>query len=87
MELYADEELKGNLSDENQTIGEAVGDVSGAKQLRLHVKDKSGQSLNLLDEQDVQKYEMSDEAYAKRENSLRSFKMQNKLGRFADNKE
>ena len=55
-----------------------------SKQLRLHVKDRSGNSSNLLDSEEVQKYEMSDSAYEKRENTLREFKKQNKLGKFAD---
>lgn len=82
IELFIDNQLKNELTDDNQTIGDAIGNVD-AKQLRLHVKDKSGS--NLLDDGDeVKKFELSDEAYDKRENSLRNFKRQNKLGRFAE---
>lgn len=38
----------------------------------------------VLDEDAVDKYEMSDEAYAARADSVRAFKQAHKLGRFAD---
>ena len=85
IELHVDNQLKGELTDDGQSIGDAVGEANAGKQLRLHVVDKSGTSAGLLDDgQEVKKYEMSDEAYEKRENSLRNFKKQNKLGRFAE---
>lgn len=83
IELHVDNQLKGELTNDEQSIGDAVGEANAAKQLRLHVVDKSGTSASLLDDgQEVKKFEMSDEAYEKRENSLRNFKKQNKLGRF-----
>lgn len=83
IELYVDNQLIGELTNDEQSIGDAVGTANAGKQLRLHVIDKSGASAGLLDDgQEVKKYEMSDEAYDKRENSLRNFKKQNKLGRF-----
>lgn len=85
IELYVDNQLKGELTDDNQSIGDAIGESNANKQLRLHVKDKSGESLNLVaDENEVEKYEMPDNAYDKRENTLRNFKKQNKLGRFSE---
>lgn len=87
IELYVDNQLKGELSDDSQSIGDAVGESNAAKQLRLHVKDKSGDSSKLLDTEEVKKFELSDEAYEKRENTLRNFKKQNKLGRFAKESE
>lgn len=58
--------------------------VSSEPEVRLHVQDASGTSGSLLDESSVPKYEMSDEAYDKRADSLRAFKKLNKLGRFND---
>lgn len=85
IELHVDNQLKGQLTNDEQSIGDAVGQENAGKQLRLHVIDKSGASAGLLDDgQEVKKYEMSDEAYEKRENSLRNFKKQNKLGRFGE---
>lgn len=69
--------------DEQNTLKQLIGEA-GEVEIKLHVQDQSGQSSSLLDEQAVPKYEMSDEAYEKRANSLRAFKKQNKLGRFKE---
>lgn len=49
--------------------------------LRLHVKDSNAVKLDDLSQ--VPKYEMNDDDYSKRAESLRAFKMKNKLGRFS----
>ncbi|WFD45292.1 hypothetical protein MPSI1_003974 [Malassezia psittaci] len=50
--------------------------------MMLRVDDARGQVFG--DEDAVEKYEMSDDAYASRPDSVRAFKQANKLGRFAD---
>jgi len=52
--------------------------------MRLHVIDKRGKSLELEDLSTVQKYEISDEDYAKKSDSVRAFKAKMKLGQFQD---
>ncbi|XP_062517439.1 tubulin-folding cofactor B-like [Corticium candelabrum] len=54
--------------------------------MRIHVVDKDPAHTvgDFEDLSKVEKYEMSDDAYAKREDSVRSFKQRMKMGRFAD---
>lgn len=50
---------------------------------RIHVIDKSGgQTRELFDNSKVEKFELSDEAYEKRTESVRSFLKKQQLGRF-----
>lgn len=50
---------------------------------RIHVIDKSGgQTSELFDNSKVEKFELSDEAYEKRSESVRSFLKKQQLGRF-----
>ncbi|OTF74861.1 tubulin-specific chaperone B-like protein, partial [Euroglyphus maynei] len=53
----------------------------GELRLRLHVKDSN--VVKLDDLSGVPKFELDDEEYSKRSDSVRAFKMKNKLGRFA----
>ncbi|KAH9516924.1 tubulin-binding cofactor B [Dermatophagoides farinae] len=73
----------GNLlgpSDDSKCLGDYLV-PAGELRLRLHVKDSS--VVKFDDLSGVQKYELDDEEYAKRSDSMRAFKMKNKLGRFS----
>lgn len=55
---------------------------SSWERLRLDVKDPTEQVDQLSDLSKVEKFELTDEEYAQRNETLRAFKEQNKLGRF-----
>jgi tubulin-folding cofactor B len=65
------------------TLKQVLEDVTDEK-VTLNVIDTSGQNVTLLDDQSVPKYEMSEQEYEKRAESLRSFKKDNKLGRYSE---
>jgi len=52
--------------------------------MRLHVTDKGGKQMEFEDVSKVQKYEMADDEYAKRSDTVRAFKENMKLGRFKE---
>ena len=56
----------------------------GAEQ-RLQLRVKDANVIKNDDFSSVPKYEISEEEYAKRNNSVLAFKLRNKLGRFSDN--
>eukprot|EP00052_Salpingoeca_macrocollata_P006833 m.56181 g.56181 ORF g.56181 m.56181 type:complete len:242 (+) comp15684_c0_seq1:151-876(+) len=68
------------LADNNATLGS----YPVQDNMELHVKDTAEHSLaSEFDHlEKVEKYEMPDEEYAKRQDSVLAFKMRNKLGRF-----
>jgi len=57
---------------------------SSWNKLTLDVQDPTGQLNELNDETSVEKFELTDEEYAKRNDTVRAFKMQHKVGRFDD---
>ncbi|XP_027197421.2 tubulin-binding cofactor B [Dermatophagoides pteronyssinus] len=73
----------GNLigpHDDSKCLGDYL--VPGGElRLRLNVTDPN--VVKLDDLSGVQKFELDDEEYSKRSDSVRAFKMKNKLGRFA----
>lgn len=66
---------------DDRTIGHYV-PLNGINHLKLTVKDDNVLSPDCLSQ--VPKYEMGDEDYEKRNDSVRMFKLKNKLGRFSD---
>jgi tubulin-folding cofactor B len=52
--------------------------------MRLHVVDKRGKSMDFEDLSAVPKYEISEEDYAKKSDSVRAFKEKMKLGQFKE---
>lgn len=51
--------------------------------MRLHVVDTSGRNQSLFDEnQKVDKYELTPEQYAARQDTVKSFLLKNKLGKY-----
>lgn len=50
--------------------------------MRIHVEDKQTSTGEFEDTSKVEKYEISEEEYSKRADSVRAFKERNKLGRF-----
>jgi tubulin-folding cofactor B len=84
--FYADGDLVKQLAASDLAVTLESLLPSSWERLRLDVKDPQGQ-LNLLQGGDVEKFELTDEAYEKRQESLRNFKIQNKLGRFDEETE
>lgn len=70
--LEPDEKMLGYFPVEDGYILE----VSGAKTV-----------MSFDDESAVKKFELSEEEYAKRKNTMKEFKQKNKLGQFADDKQ
>lgn len=75
LELYSGDRLINKLGDDNAFLGF----YSPQDGMRIHVNDKSS-SYNL--EENVQKFELSDEQYEGRKESLRHFLKQNKMGKY-----
>lgn len=74
---------QGEVND-SKTIGDYFTSADGGdNRLGLLVRD-SNTIVNVAGASDVPKYEMPDEAYEQRNDSVRMFKMKNKLGRFSD---
>ncbi|XP_069562479.1 tubulin-folding cofactor B [Brachyistius frenatus] len=66
--------------DDNEAL---LGSYPVDEDCRIHVVDKSGGQMNeFSDVSTVEKFEISDEAYAKRSGSARSFMKKNRVGRF-----
>jgi tubulin-folding cofactor B len=81
LELYDKEDkLIGKLNDDERTL-QSYGITDG---MRIHVFDPSQKAGEFEDVSKVEKYEMSDDAYAKRGDTVRAFKQKMKLGRFAE---
>lgn len=88
LSLYHGEKLVANLS------GAALASTDDAVMLgafpiedymRIHVVNTGpGRRDEFSDLSQVEKYEMPDDEYEKRNDSVRAFKIRNKLGRFAD---
>lgn len=75
LELYSGDKLINKLTDDSAFLGF----YSPQDGMRIHVKDKSS-SYNL--EENVPKFELSDEQYESRRESLRHFLKQNKMGKY-----
>ncbi|XP_015787943.1 tubulin-specific chaperone B [Tetranychus urticae] len=88
VQYYADNENIGTLENDEMLIGSMMKPYIGAEENRLHIIDVRGKSGGTSDEfsnlEEVPKFEMPDDEYAKRDKSLRQYKMQNKLGRFSE---
>ena len=81
LELYDKEDkLIGRLNDDERTL-QSYGITGG---MRIHVSDPSKKAGEFEDVSKVEKYEISDDAYAKRGDTVRDFKQKMKLGRFAE---
>lgn len=70
-----DNKLVASLNDNNQLVGFYPLDDG----MRLHVIDDF-QLRNQFDSEDVPKFEISEEEYAKRGNTVKTFLMKNKMG-------
>ncbi|XP_044756069.1 tubulin-folding cofactor B [Coccinella septempunctata] len=78
-----DDKFVCGLTDDNQLLGAYPVDCG----MRLHVVDKF-LLKNELESGDIEKFELSDEQYSKKSDTVRSFLQRNKLGQYnADNKE
>lgn len=80
LELFVDDKSVRQLTRADCDANLASILPSGWDRLRLDVKDPAGKPD--FDGQFVPKFELSDDQYAKREDSVLAFKMRNKLGRF-----
>ncbi|EIE84324.1 hypothetical protein G6F46_007024 [Rhizopus delemar] len=82
IELYQGNNLLGSLDDEDKMLGAyPVEDY-----MRLHVKDTNPHRIRnqYTDVSLVEKFELTEDEYQKRSDTVRAFKERNKLGRFSD---
>ncbi|KAG0929272.1 hypothetical protein G6F29_012125 [Rhizopus arrhizus] len=82
IELYQGNNLLGSLDDEDKMLGAyPVEDY-----MRLHVKDTNPHRVRnqYTDVSLVEKFELTEDEYQKRSDTVRAFKERNKLGRFSD---
>lgn len=83
IEYYVDKQKVATIGDNVDNIQSFAEPYLHQSEHRLHLIDLAERD-NLSDRLDqVPKFELSDEEYAKRSESLRQFKMQHKLGRFS----
>ncbi|ESO05966.1 hypothetical protein HELRODRAFT_64950 [Helobdella robusta] len=75
-----DDKLFCNLDNDEMTLR----NYNISNNMRIHVVDKSGNQIPLDDLSNVTKFELSDEEYAKKNDSVRAFKQNMKFGRFAE---
>ncbi|KAK3093722.1 hypothetical protein FSP39_019259 [Pinctada imbricata] len=81
LEAYdAQNALVCKMEDDNALLGSFPVDDG----MRIHVVDHTVKLGEYEDVSKVQKYEMSEDEYAKKRDSVRAFKERNKLGRFAE---
>ena len=79
IEVYNEDKLILKLDNPDALLGSYHIDDG----MRLHVIDKNPQgAVSFSDVSKVEKYNMPDDAYEKRQDSVRSFLKQNKLGKF-----
>ncbi|WFD28176.1 hypothetical protein MNAN1_003182 [Malassezia nana] len=83
IELYADADNGPALATADGMAPDTrVWDAWGAQNgMLVCVRDRRGHGM--LDEEDVEKYELTDEQYASRPDTLRSFLQEHQLGRYA----
>ncbi|KAI9487806.1 MAG: CAP Gly-rich domain-containing protein [Benjaminiella poitrasii] len=82
IDLYQGNALQGTLDDENRMLGSyPVEDY-----MRLHVTDTNPHRVKnqYTDVSLVDKFELTEEEYERRSDTVRAFKERNKLGRFSD---
>uniref|UniRef100_A0A8C2ET02 Tubulin-folding cofactor B-like n=1 Tax=Cyprinus carpio TaxID=7962 RepID=A0A8C2ET02_CYPCA len=80
LELFSTSDKLLQKLDNNEAL---LGSYHVDDDCRIHVTDRSGtQNAEFTDLSKVEKFEISDEAYEKRADSIRSFKKNFKLGRF-----
>lgn len=75
-----DDQLVCSLDDNNALIGSYPIDDG----LRLHVEDSFALRKQLEEDANVEKYMLSEEEYAKREDSLQAYLKRNKLGKYSE---
>ncbi|KAI8388343.1 cytoskeleton-associated protein 1, isoform CRA_b [Radiomyces spectabilis] len=82
LELYQGDNRVGPLDDENRLVGSYPIDDF----MRIHVIDTNPHRIKnqFTDVSLVEKFELTEEEYAKRSDTVRAFKERNKLGRFSD---
>jgi tubulin-folding cofactor B len=80
--LFANDERVVDMKDDEATLESHLSSNQRKARLRLDVKDKSGASEDVLDTNQVEKFELTEEEYNQKTDSVRAFKAQNKLGRF-----
>lgn len=81
IEVYnKDNQLVCRLDNDDQLLGSYPIDDD----MRLHTIDKSGKSGQFEDLSSVEKFEIADEDYAKRTDSVRAFKERMKMGQFKE---
>ena len=81
LELYSKEnKLLGKVEDDDALLGSFPVDNG----CRLHVVDPTIKLGEFEDVSKVEKFEMKEDDYAKRADSVRAFKERNKMGRFAE---
>lgn len=78
--LSKEGKLVGNLDNDDALLGSYPVDDN----MKIHVIDNSKGKGEFEDVSQVEKYEISEEEYSKRSDSVRAFKMRNKLGNFKD---
>lgn len=85
LELYGpDDQLVMKLDKDEALLGSYPIDDG----CRIHVIDRSGAKMGEYEDlSKVEKYEISDELYGKRSDSVRAFLKRNKLGKFDEDKE
>jgi len=78
-----------NLTDDHdgQTLGDILAGVTSESKIRLQVVDTQNQLSQLQDLSQVPKFELTEEEYAARGDTLRAFKEKLKIGRFSDKPE
>ncbi|KAI8084426.1 CAP Gly-rich domain-containing protein [Gilbertella persicaria] len=82
IDLYQGNHLLGTLDDETRMLGS----YPAEDYMRLHVVDTNPHRVKnqYTDVSLVEKFELTDDQYEKRSDTVRAFKERNKLGRFSD---
>lgn len=84
VQLLSSNNLVATLDDDRRLLSSYLTTTDGDSRLSLQVTDPNLSKQTFDDLSGVEKFELSDEKYEERQDTVRAFKMQNKLGRFAE---
>jgi len=84
IDLFVNEVKDKLLNDDNLQIGQVMPGDGLSNQLRIHVSERKDKVK--IDEEEVEKFTLSEEKYSLRDNSARRYMMENKLGPYAEKK-
>lgn len=82
IKLFINDKQICDLNDDEKTLEKYL--TNEDRNIRLHVNDVSLKPGEFDDLSRVKKFELDDETYEHKNESLRKFKMENRLGRFSD---